>query len=195
MRRAATILVAAVASACVLAGAGFGLSRSGLAARLMHGRQAHHAQQAYPVQPGTEQLVMSGPHVTSSAPAPPVLTPAERHACPAAAAACVDLKAHLTWLQSHGRPTFGPVRMEPGTPGTASATPSGTFHVEWKAGPHFVSSEYGDPMPWATFFAPGGVAFHGGSLTQPSHGCVHLTSSNAHFFQVHLPIGAEVVVF
>jgi len=50
-------------------------------------------------------------------------------------------------------------------------------------------------MPWATFFAPGGVAFHGGSLTSWSHGCVHLTVANAHYYQEHLPIGAEVVVF
>ncbi|HEX6507156.1 MAG TPA: L,D-transpeptidase, partial [Chloroflexota bacterium] len=85
--------------------------------------------------------------------------------------------------------------MEPGPPSTPNATLRGTFHVQWKAGPDFVSSEYGDPMPWATFFAPGGIAFHGGSLTTASHGCVHLTVANARYFQDHLPIGAEVVVF
>jgi hypothetical protein len=50
-------------------------------------------------------------------------------------------------------------------------------------------------MPWATFFASGGIAFHGGSLTEWSHGCVHLTDVNAHYYNEHLPIGAEVVVF
>ena len=50
-------------------------------------------------------------------------------------------------------------------------------------------------MPWAVFFAPGGIAFHGGSLTTPSHGCVHLTDANAHYYNQHLPDGAEVVVF
>ena len=50
-------------------------------------------------------------------------------------------------------------------------------------------------MPWATFFAAGGIAFHGGSLTKWSHGCVHLTTPNAHYYNEHLPIGAEVVVF
>jgi len=71
----------------------------------------------------------------------------------------------------------------------------GTFHVEWKAGPTYVSNIYNEPMPWATFFATGGIAFHGGSLTAWSHGCVHLTDQNAHFYNEHLPIGAEVVVF
>jgi lipoprotein-anchoring transpeptidase ErfK/SrfK len=50
-------------------------------------------------------------------------------------------------------------------------------------------------MPWATFFAAGGIAFHGGSLTQWSHGCVHLALANARYYNVHLPVGAEVVVF
>jgi lipoprotein-anchoring transpeptidase ErfK/SrfK len=125
------------------------------------------------------------------------LTAAEMRSCPAAARACVDLAGHLTWLQSGGRVAFGPVRMEPGSgpQGTAHATPRGVFHVEWKAGPGFVSTTYDEPMPWATFFAAGGVAFHGGSLTEASHGCVHLTVSNAKYFHDHLPMGAEVAVF
>lgn len=127
--------------------------------------------------------------------APLVLTAFDRKDCPAAATACVDLTTHVTWLQSDGRVSFGPVRMEPGQPGTVHATPSGTFHVSWKAGPHYMSTIYHEQMPWATFFAPGGIAFHGGSLTHWSHGCVHLTVANAHFYQENLPIGAEVVVF
>lgn len=126
----------------------------------------------------------------------PLALIAEDHAdCPAAAAACVDLTRRITWLQAGGRLSFGPVRMEPGQPGSVHATPRGTFRVSWKAGPDFVSDIYHEPMPWATFFAPGGVAFHGGSLTHWSHGCVHLTVANAHYYQRHLPIGAEVVVF
>jgi hypothetical protein len=126
---------------------------------------------------------------------PLVLTARDRESCPAAATACVDLTEHLTWLQAGGEVSFGPVRMEPGPPGTPHATPSGTFQVSWKAGPNFVSNIYGDPMPWAVFFAPGGIAFHGGSLTKSSHGCVHLTVPNARYYNAHLPIGAEVVVF
>ena len=127
--------------------------------------------------------------------APLTLTAADRRDCPAAAMACVDLAAHLTWLQAGGRVTFGPVQMEPGEPGSAHQTPRGTFHVAWKAGPAYVSDIYGDAMPWATFFAVGGIAFHGGSLTQWSHGCVHLTPASARYYNVHLPVGAEVFVF
>jgi lipoprotein-anchoring transpeptidase ErfK/SrfK len=127
--------------------------------------------------------------------APLALTAVDRRDCPTAAAACVNLATHITWLQSDGQVSFGPVRMEPGEPGSVHATPRGTFQVGWKAGPNFVSDIYNEPMPWATFFAPGGVAFHGGSLTHWSHGCVHLTIANAHYYHQHLPIGAEVVVF
>jgi hypothetical protein len=124
----------------------------------------------------------------------PALSASARQACPAAAAACVDLSGHLTWLQSGGHITYGPVRMEPGPPGSRHATPRGTFHVQWKAGPGYISTEYHEPMPYAVFFAAGGIAFHGGSLTEPSHGCVHLTIGNAQYYHDHLPIGAEVVV-
>jgi lipoprotein-anchoring transpeptidase ErfK/SrfK len=127
--------------------------------------------------------------------APLVLTAADHRDCPAAATSCVDLASHITWLQANGKITFGPVQMEPGKPGGKHQTPRGTFWVQWKAGPSFVSNIYHEPMPWATFFAAGGIAFHGGSLTAWSHGCVHLTDSNAHYFNAHLPVGAEVVVF
>jgi lipoprotein-anchoring transpeptidase ErfK/SrfK len=123
------------------------------------------------------------------------LSPSALRSCPAAAAACVDLADHLTWLQSDGHITYGPVQMEPGAPGTPEATPRGTFRVQWKAVPGYISTEYGEPMPYAVFFAPGGVAFHGGSLTKPSHGCVHLDIGSAQYYHDHLPIGAEVVVF
>jgi len=126
---------------------------------------------------------------------PLVLTAADRRHCPATATACVDLTRHITWLQANGKTTFGPVQMEPGRPGGGHETPRGAFRVEWKAGPSYVSNIYHDPMPWATFFAAGGIAFHGGSLTAWSHGCVHLTDSNAHFYNENLPVGAQVVVF
>ncbi len=144
---------------------------------------------------GAAQPALASPPVPQRA-APLVLTVADRRDCPAKATACVDLTRHITWLQAGGKTTFGPVAMEPGKPGSGPhATPAGTFHVAWKAGPTYMSTTYNEPMPWATFFAAGGVAFHGGSLTQWSHGCVHLTVGNAHYYNAHLPIGAEVVVF
>jgi L,D-transpeptidase catalytic domain len=135
------------------------------------------------------------PEAAAAAAASPVLSPRDRSSCPAAASACVDLSDNLTWLQSDGRLTYGPVRIEPGPPGTPHATPRGTFHVQWKAGVTYISTEYHEPMPYAVFFAPGGVAFHGGSLTTPSHGCVHLGIGSARYYHDNLPVGAEVVVF
>ena len=136
------------------------------------------------------------PRATSDAVAGiPTPSPRIRSSCPAAATACVDLNAHLTWLQSEGHITYGPVSMEPGPPGTRQATPRGTFHVQWRAGANYISTEYHVPIPYAVFFAPGGVAFHGGSLDTPSHGCVHLDIGSARYYHDHLPTGAEVVVF
>ena len=137
------------------------------------------------------------PRATPDATAPGTPTPRAsiRSSCPAAATACVDLKHHLTWLQSDGHITYGPVSMEPGPPGTRQATPRGTFHVQWRAGANYISIEYHVPIPYAVFFAPGGVAFHGGSLNTPSHGCVHLDMGSARYYHDHLPTGAEVVVF
>jgi lipoprotein-anchoring transpeptidase ErfK/SrfK len=107
----------------------------------------------------------------------------------------VDLSRHLTWLQSDGKVTFGPLRMEPGQPGSANATPHGTFTVIWKGGPNVISNIYNEPMPWAVQFTSDGIAFHAGSLTVPSHGCVHLTMANAHYYNERLAIGDKVVVF
>jgi len=132
---------------------------------------------------------------TPPAPGPLALTTRDHGMCPPVAAACVDLTRHLTWLQSHGKVTFGPVRMEPGPPGSAHATPRGTFRVTWKGGPNIISNIYHEPMPWPVFFGSGGIAFHAGSLTVPSHGCVHLTKANARYYNEYLAIGAEVVVF
>ncbi len=122
-----------------------------------------------------------------------MLSSRARRSCPPAASACVDLRDHLSWLQSDGRIAYGPVRMEPGAP--VDPTPRGIFQVAWKAGAHYISTSFGVPIPYAVFFAPGGIAFHAGSLSSSSHGCVHLTMHNARYFHDHLPIGAEVAVF
>jgi len=142
-------------------------------------------------------LPSSGPRATPDAVAAgtPTLSPGARSSCPAAATACVDLNGDLTWLQADGHITYGPVSMEPGPPGTQQATPRGTFHVQWKAGANYISTEYHVPIPYAVFFAPGGVAFHGGSLATPSHGCVHLDIGSARYYHDHLSAGAEVVIF
>jgi lipoprotein-anchoring transpeptidase ErfK/SrfK len=78
--------------------------------------------------------------------------------------------------------------------GEQEATCAGT-RFAWKAGPHYISTSYGVPIPYAVFFAAGGVAFHQGSLTTSSHGCIHLTMAAARHYNEHLPVGAEVAVF
>lgn len=143
---------------------------------------------------GRQGLTSSG-SVARRAGVPLVLTSADHQDCPATATACVDLARRITWLQAQGKTTFGPVQIEPGKPHSGHPTPRGTFRVSWKAGPAFQSNLYHEAMPWATFFAPGGIAFHGGSLIAWSHGCVHLTNGNAHYYNEHLAIGATVVVF
>jgi hypothetical protein len=141
-----------------------------------------------------DQLPASAPAVSrlsATAASRAALSPGVRRSCPPAASACADLSADLSWLQSGGTITYGPVRIEAGLP----RTPRGTFHVEWKAGARYVSTEFNEPMPYAVFFAPGGIAFHGGSLTKKSHGCIHLDIDSARYYYDHLPVGAEVVVF
>jgi hypothetical protein len=132
---------------------------------------------------------------------PVALTPAELAKCPQAATACVDLAEHTAWLQSDGKVLSGPVEMLPGAdtfkrpPGpTSSATPTGTFHVLRKDKDGY-STEFDEPMNHAVYFAPGGIAFHEGSLTTSSNGCIHLSAADATTFFDTLRIGDGVTVF
>ena len=194
-RRLAALLTVATGSFAVVIGAAIASSGSSAPHTTAFIRHSQKTTTAMPQSPGNAAQHSAQPLTPAIQPTSLALTALERHSCPAKATACVDLTRHITWLQTDGRVTFGPVRAEPGPPGSAHATPRGTFQVSWKAGPNFVSDIYHEPMPWAVFFAPGGIAFHGGSLTTPSHGCVHLTTANAHYYNEHLPVGAEVVVF
>ncbi len=103
----------------------------------------------------------------------------------------MDLSDHLTWLQSGRRITYGPVPMEPGPPGSRHATRAASSTSSGRPRANYISNEFDEPMPYAFMFALGGIAFHGGSLTTPSHGCVHLTIGSAHYYHDTLPIGAE----
>lgn len=112
--------------------------------------------------------------------------------CPEKALACVDLKDKVSWLQINGVVMYGPVQIEPGSPG--QVTPTGVFTVNRKD-KHHISNEFDEPMPDAVFFAPGGIAFHVGSLTKGSHGCVHLSWKDANYYYEQLQIGDTVAVF
>jgi lipoprotein-anchoring transpeptidase ErfK/SrfK len=122
----------------------------------------------------------------------PVAWHYRRDLCPEKALACVDLKDKISWLQTNGVVMYGPVRIEPGSPG--QVTPTGVFSVSWKD-KHHISNEFDEAMPDAIFFAPGGIAFHVGSLTKGSHGCVHMTTRDANYYWNQLQVGATVAVF
>jgi lipoprotein-anchoring transpeptidase ErfK/SrfK len=110
--------------------------------------------------------------------------------CSAAARACVDLSAREAWLVRDGKVVYGPVSIMPGRVGWR--TPQGTFHVLFKDANYF-SHEFQAPMPDSVFFASG-IAFHVGSLSVHSHGCVHLSSTSASKFFHALQVGDEVQV-
>jgi len=118
--------------------------------------------------------------------------------CTDAARACVDLAKQQAWLiDDQGNVTLGPVAISSGGPG--KETPLGTFNVQWKDKNH-KSQEFklpngqGAPMLWSVFFADGGIAFHGGSVTRASAGCVHLSDADAAMFYNTLQLGDEVEV-
>jgi hypothetical protein len=111
--------------------------------------------------------------------------------CAATVSACVDLSAHKAWLLEGGKVVYGPVPMLPGRPG--NTTPIGTFHVYSKEKMHLSKEFNNAPMPNSVFFYPGD-AFHTGSLTVYSHGCVHLSSTASLKFFNTLSVGDVVQV-
>jgi lipoprotein-anchoring transpeptidase ErfK/SrfK len=86
---------------------------------------------------------------------------------------------------------YGPVGITTGRPGFR--TPPGTFHVQWKDIDHLSKEFNNAPMPYSVFFN-GGMAFHAGSLTVQSHGCVHLSTAAAKTYFNSLAVGATVQV-
>lgn len=141
---------------------------------------------------GVMALMLSAGVVAAvAAPAPPAAPLVPGTPCTATARACVDLIALQAWLVQDGRILRGPVPVSIGD--EYDPTPPGRYQVEWKA-KDWVSREYGSPMPYSVFFAPGGIAFHEGSLQTSSAGCVRLTRDNAIAFFDYLQVGDEVQV-
>jgi hypothetical protein len=160
-------------------------------------QQPHHAAAAAQQVSALKKPAAPAPtkHTTTAPapkPKPVVQTWRYRDLCPEKALACVDLRDKVSWLQINGVVMYGPVRIEPGSPG--QETPTGVFTVSWKD-KHHVSNEFDEAMPDAIFFAPGGIAFHVGSLTKGSHGCVHMTTRDANYYWNQLQVGATVAVF
>jgi len=125
-------------------------------------------------------------------PGPPVPAPlVPGTPCTATARACADLIGLQAWLFQDGRILRGPVPISIGD--ELDPTPPGRYAVEWKA-KDWVSREYGTPMPYSVFFAPGGIAFHEGSLQTSSYGCIRMQRDNAAAFFDYLQVGDEVQV-
>jgi lipoprotein-anchoring transpeptidase ErfK/SrfK len=118
----------------------------------------------------------------------PVIVPGTP--CRSTARACVDLSGARAWLIDDGEVSYGPVPITSGRKGFR--TPPGTFSVDFHSRNH-VSSIYDAAMPYSVFFN-GGIAFHQGSLSQLSHGCIHLSRSAAREFFGSLDRGDTVQV-
>ncbi|OXM74302.1 L,D-transpeptidase [Amycolatopsis sp. KNN50.9b] len=110
--------------------------------------------------------------------------------CAATVDACVDLSAKKAWLLKDGEVVYGPVQIMPGS--ASDPTPVGTFRVSHKV-KDYHSREFDAPMPNSVFFQPG-IAFHQGSLSKYSHGCIHLSTSASQKFFSTLAAGDTVQV-
>lgn len=147
--------------------------------------------------PETTDIVTVAEDQTAQAtPVAPTTAPSLEPAyakCPKTARACVDLTARKSWLQKDGKVEYGPVPINSGRPGWE--TPPGEFHVMRHVKDE-VSYEFDhEPMPWATYFHPKGIAFHQGELTEMSHGCVHLRKEDAEYYFNTLKVSDGVVIF
>lgn len=139
--------------------------------------------------PPLPEVAQANETITKTAPPPP--PPPAGVPCGAGVDACVDLSSQQTWLIKDGAVVFGPAPITSGRPGYR--TPPGTFKVGWKDIDH-KSAEFDDaPMPFSVFFN-GGIAFHQGSLSVPSHGCIHLSRAAAETYFNSLSVGDTVQV-
>jgi hypothetical protein len=118
--------------------------------------------------------------------------------CSVTARSCVDLESQQAWLIDNGRVVRGPVKISSGGRGTE--TPVGhslrVFRKEkdHKSGEFKLANGQPAPMPWAVFFADGGIAFHSGNPARASSGCIHLPDADAKAWFEHLQIGDQVQV-
>jgi lipoprotein-anchoring transpeptidase ErfK/SrfK len=150
-----------------------------------------------PPPPATTTPPPPRPTTTTTRPRPTTTTPKPRPKpapgtpCNETARACVDLSANQSWLLDHGRVIYGPVPITHGR--TGWRTPAGTFRVQFKDIDHKSSLFDNAPMPYSVFFN-GGIAFHAGSLSVQSHGCIHLSTTAAKTYYNTLRVGDIVQV-
>jgi lipoprotein-anchoring transpeptidase ErfK/SrfK len=111
--------------------------------------------------------------------------------CSAAAVACVSLSRQLAWFVRNGKVVRGPIRVATGRAGYG--TELGTFRAYRKNRMWYSTIYNNAPMPYSVFF-DGGEAFHQGSTSIRSHGCVHVGAGNAAWVYSFLRIGDVVQV-
>jgi hypothetical protein len=122
--------------------------------------------------------------------------------CTATASACVDVRKKKAWLIKNGKVVRGPVPIATG--GKGEDTPTGNVFRVYRKDKDHKSEEakiksgpkkgQPAPMPYSVFFEDGGIAFHAGSPSAASAGCVHLNSADAIAFFNFLQVGQHVQV-
>lgn len=192
------VIIALLAGAVVLAGcAHAGAEPSKFPDRVPPAAPASVEQAGEPTtsSPSTAPTTTTPP--TTTPPKPTTVKPAVPAGlapgtpCKATVSACVQLSTKKAWLISGGKVSYGPVPITSGRPGWR--TPPGMFAVTFKNINHKSSIFNNAPMPYSVFFN-GGIAFHQGSLSQQSHGCIHLSKAAAQTFFAALSKGEPVQV-
>ena len=88
--------------------------------------------------------------------------------CTATAHSCVDLEHNQAWLIHDGKITRGPVGISHG--GQGKATPTGTFHVQWKDKDHKSAEFNNAAMPYSECSSPTAASRSPGQPEQPLGG-------------------------
>ena len=110
----------------------------------------------------------------------------------------MDLDTQRAWLLHDGKITRGPVKIASG--GNGEETPIGHSLRVYRKDKDHLSQEsrlpdgQPAPMPWSVFFQDGGIAFHSGSPSRSSAGCIHLAPADAEAWFNDLQIGDQVQV-
>jgi hypothetical protein len=118
--------------------------------------------------------------------------------CTVSAKSCVDLDSQKAWLFQDGKILRGPVPVATG--GNGKPTPVGHSLRVYRKDANHKSQEsrlpngQPAPMPLSVFFEDGGIAFHSGSPSRSSSGCVHLNPDDAKAWFDYLQVGDKVQV-
>ena len=198
MRGSSVVVGLALAVAAgVMAGGVTAVARAEPAA--VWGAAAHVVAPVVAPRPAAQPAVAPAPAPAAPRPAPaaPPAPPAKPAApakpagvpCAATVRTCIDLAHNKAWLLRGGVVEYGPVPITSGRPGYR--TPVGTFRVLSKERVHLSRAFDNAPMPYSVFFIPG-IAFHQGSLSVTSHGCIHLSKAAAIRFYGSLARGDVV---